>query len=61
MLLQGTVSNFFRYSVVLAPLFFFIGDSLSGRGMKLIAALFVPTLYFHIELTWNYAIGRWPY
>jgi hypothetical protein len=61
MLLQGTVSNFFRYSVVLAPLFFFIGDSLAGRGVKLVAALLVPTLYFHVELTWNYAIGRWPY
>jgi Gpi18-like mannosyltransferase len=58
---QGTVSNLFRYTVVLAALMFFVGDWLSKRHVLFQAALLVATLYFHAELTWNYGIHRWPY
>ncbi len=61
MLFQGTVSNFFRYTVPLAPLMFFAGDWLSKRRLGWQLVVMVPTLYFHLELTWNYAIGRWAY
>jgi Gpi18-like mannosyltransferase len=58
---QGTVSNLFRYTVVLPALMFFVGDSLSKRHVFWQAALLIATLYFHAELTWNYGVRRWPY
>jgi hypothetical protein len=61
MLLQGTVSNFFRYTVPLAPTLFFIGDWLARQRLRWQVLVLVPTLYFHLELTYNYAVGRWPY
>jgi hypothetical protein len=58
---QGTVSNLFRYTVVLSALMFFVGDALSKKHVAWQAALLVATLYFHAELTWNYGVRRWPY
>lgn len=58
---QGTVSNLFRYTAVLAPLMFFVGDELTRRHQGFQAALLAATLYFHAELTWNYGVHRWPY
>jgi hypothetical protein len=58
---QGTVSNLFRYTVVLPALMFFVGDGLSRRHVGWQAALLLATLYFHAELTWNYGVRRWPY
>jgi hypothetical protein len=58
---QGTVSNLFRYTVVLPLLVFFVGDGLSRRHFGWQAALLAATLYFHAELTWNYGVRRWPY
>lgn len=58
---QGTVSNLFRYTVVLPALMFFVGDELARRHWGFQAALLAATLYFHAELTWNYGIHRWPY
>jgi len=61
MLFQGTVSNFFRYTVPLAPLMFLAGDWLSKRRLGWQLLVLLPTVYFHLELTFNYGIGRWPY
>jgi len=61
MLAQGNVSNFFRFSVVLAPLAFYIGDRVAKTRFTWQALLLLPALFFHIELTINYAIRRWPY
>jgi hypothetical protein len=58
---QGTVSNLFRYTVVLPMLMFFVGDELSRRHRGWQLGLLALTLYFHAELTWNYGIRRWPY
>jgi hypothetical protein len=58
---QGTVSNLFRYTVVLPLLMFFVGDALSRRHVGWQAVLLGATLYFHAELTWNYGLHRWPY
>jgi hypothetical protein len=58
---QGTVSNLFRYTAVLPSLMFFVGDSLAKKQVFWQAALLITTLYFHVELTWNYGIRRWPY
>jgi len=61
MLLQGTVSNLFRYTVILAPLMFFVGDALGRNRPRTMLALLAASLYFHAELTWNYGIRRWAY
>jgi hypothetical protein len=61
MLAQGNVSNFFRFSVVLAPLVFYIGDRIAKTRFLWQALLLLPALIFHSELTFNYAIRRWPY
>lgn len=61
MLAQGNVSNFFRFSVVLAPLIFYIGDAVARRRVVWQALLLLPALVFHIELTFNYATRHWPY
>jgi Gpi18-like mannosyltransferase len=58
---QGTVSNLFRYTVVLPALMFFVGDNLSKKHVGWQLALLVVTFYFHAELTWNYGVRRWPY
>jgi hypothetical protein len=61
MLLQGTVSNLFRYTVILPALMFFVGDSLTKKHVGWQLLLLAVTLYFHAELTWNYGVRRWPY
>jgi len=61
MLLQGTVSNLFRYTVILAPLMFFVGDGIGRHRPRAMLVLLAASLYFHAELTWNYAIRRWAY
>lgn len=61
MLAQGNVSNFFRFSVVLAPLVFYIGDRVAKTRFWWQALLLLPALVFHVELTFNYAVRRWPY
>jgi hypothetical protein len=61
MLAQGNVSNFFRFSVVLAPLVFYLGDRIARTRLLWQVLLLLPALVFHVELTYNYAIRRWPY
>jgi hypothetical protein len=61
MLLQGTVSNLFRYTLILVPLIFFVGDALAKKSPRAGLLLILASLYFHAELTWNYGVRRWPY
>jgi hypothetical protein len=61
MLAQGNVSNFFRFSVVLAPLVFYLGDRIAKTRLLWQALLLLPALVFHIEVTYNFAVRRWPY
>ena len=61
LLAQGNVSNFFRFSVVLAPLIFYIGDAVARGRFVWQALLLLPAIVFHVELTYNYAIRRWAY
>jgi len=61
MLAQGNVSNFFRFSVVLAPLVFYIGDAVAKRRALWHGLLLLPAIVWHVELTFNYASHHWPY
>jgi len=58
---QGSLTNLYRYTLVLAPLLFFLGDWFARRRAFWPIALLAWILFLHVRLTWRFPLGQWAY
>ncbi len=61
MTLQGELINSFRFSAILFPLLFFIGDRLSSLKGHYKIGILVTLILINHAVTRNYALNRWAY